>query len=839
MCEINLIDGDDTASCKGKKQTMRLTYKDTSNFQSSAKKMKPLAHVPSSPSNSSKFSSPADLSPISNYNRYQERPLKTNSQNLSFKGLFYKPVLDAATKSAKTFDSEEILGIVKKHLGSSAEELFNSVKNSDLKTAKEMFHQDGSKVSFSKKTIGRLIYDGAMYPIKTLPGDILNGIVGALRKVGPLKNWAEKQYNSPLLKNLRQKSKMESKVNALRGLFETVEANKGKSDKELSNVLFQRSVKMFDPKSGNYDTKHERSLNRIVSGSIPAFFLANDAYNLARMCDDKKDSASKEKKTRFKQELSRIGLNAYITLVTLGALQKYINNSKLGIVLNTGLTVLFTESFARLSNGKHITRLTPEQAKAINQKKNEEPNKGNSDYREVFFKSDDKANIKNKSMKPDFKGNGDKADNKATGDKAKAPILSFGTLMKASAVVIATGLGIKGLRKISTVDKAFKAVLEPFGKLYKKLTVNPEFTIESGKFDQIIKHLEESGFEELAAKYKSVGESSNRIKAFDKFKASLSKDEVTELNELEKSFKTSNEKSTIDDFVTHFQTLDKSNKPLVDKYNKIHNEILSQKVVHLGAKDKKQKPVIDFVIAPFKFLFNTVKLPYSLTDRALKMFNKSKPKPADSSKDAIKALATSIDKISAEAFSKKYTPEKFKSFVSDSILKAFNVDNMSSISNSDLSNLAKTSATAATIWFLMTDNYNMVMLKSNGEDKSGAELKFKERFVQEGSRLFYQTLLIDLFNSSFRKQYNSSLWGMSWITATNTTIGEILNRKSIGMPVKAHTRDELVAIETKKQNATGFVRGYYNFMARLTGKKTLQEQRSMKDAKKAEVKTKA
>ena len=29
-----------------------------------------------------------------------------------------------------------------------------------------------------------------------------------------------------------------------------------------------------------------------------------------------------------------------------------------------------------------------------------------------------------------------------------------------------------------------------------------------------------------------------------------------------------------------------------------------------------------------------------------------------------------------------------------------------------------------------------------------ANTKFKERFVQEGSRLFYQTLLIDLFNST-------------------------------------------------------------------------------------------
>ena len=153
---------------------------------------------------------------------------------------------------------------------------------------------------------------------------------------------------------------------------------------------------------------------------------------------------------------------------------------------------------------------------------------------------------------------------------------------------------------------------------------------------------------------------------------------------------------------------------------------------------------------------------------------------------------------------------------------AFNRDSMSNVSNAELSNLAKTAASVATIWFLMTDNYNMVMLKSNGNDKEGASTKFKERFVQEGSRLFYQTLLIDLFNSTFRNSYNASLLGMSWVTLADTTLGEILTRSSVGIPVKAHTRDELIDIETKQNNSTGFKKKYYNFMQRLTGKRSIK-----------------
>ena len=126
------------------------------------------------------------------------------------------------------------------------------------------------------------------------------------------------------------------------------------------------------------------------------------------------------------------------------------------------------------------------------------------------------------------------------------------------------------------------------------------------------------------------------------------------------------------------------------------------------------------------------------------------------------------------------------------------------------------------MWFLMTDNYNMVMLKSNGNDEEGAETKFKERFVQEVSRLFYQTLLIDLFNSTFRSQYNGSLAGMSWVTLTDTTLGEILTRKSVGMPVGTHSREELEAIENKQNKATGFLKGYYSFMRKLTGKRPIE-----------------
>lgn len=760
---------------------MNVTFKDTSNIQSKAQ-INHMVQVP--------LSQPS------------EPTLKTNSQNIMFKGLsdlLYKQV------NKTPYNKEEILGIAKKYLGPSTEELFESVKGSNL--AKKMFSVDANNgVTFHKKTILHLVYDGIVYPIKILPADILNGIVGVLRRVKPLQKWAEGVYHSKMFRNIRQRSKIDSKVNALNGMFETItkikqnneievakalkENNPEKEkllkeqlDKEFSDALFQHSIKMFDSKTGNYDTKHERSLNRIVSGAIPAFFLSNDAYNLSIMCNDNKKEAKREKQIRFKQEVSRVGVTAYLTLITMGAIQKHINNSKLGIMLMTGSTVLFTEMFSRLINGKHIVRLSPEKAKEINAKeKNKDEIKDkalNDDYKSVFFKSTENKNsfaLFNNGKSPEFKGFSQKTTQK------HEPLMSFGTIMKASVAIIGTGFAIKGLRTYKSIDNLFKSVEKPLNDLYKNLTVNPNYKISEDDFNKIVIKLEKNGFKELAKKYKEIAKN-----------------------------------ITIEMPLT-LEEIAKGKVP--------------ERYLDLGKKDKKIKPAIDFILAPFDFIFSAIKLPYSLVNKGVKMFAKKKPPEAkDMTKLNIEALSKSIENIGKEALKEKYDAERFKSFVNDNVLKAFNTENMSNVSNNELANLAKTSATAATIWFLMADNYNMVMLKSNGEDKTSAQLKSKERFVQEGSRLFYQTLLISLFNSTFRTQYNGSLWGMTWVTSICTYLSENLNRKSIGMPVKTHSRDELLAIEKKKENTTGFLKGYYNFMAKLTGKKSLSEMQKNKSNK--------
>ena len=722
-----------------------------------------------------------------------ERPLKTS--DLSFKGLSLYNAVD------KVYSKSDFLEFADKYIGPIGRKLLHDLTVARSDRTKDLIKIDGDNITLYKKSIPHLAWDGILYPFKILPGDILNGVVESLGKIPFLKDWSKKTLNHSLFKNIRQRSKIDSKVNSLIGMItyrdeklaqaireyesvngvkadeKIIENLKQKVTENLESMTFQTSVKPFDYKTGNYDTKHERALNRLVSGLPPAIFLANDAYNLSRMMDDDPKAAKKEQKTRFRQETSRILTSGYLTLITMGAFQKFINNSKMGIVLTTGITVLLTEMFSRLSNGKHITRLTPEQARLENQRMHApEAEIKPIDNKKSAQVSSTGAPIQDKSK------------------ETQKPLLSFDTLMKASAVVLALGYGIKGFKHLPAVknsaleyfknmnpeklaklgiktedlkpEKAVKlfednVIYKPFTDFYKKITTDA-YLINPEKFNKTVEVLRENGFKVQADAYEKLGKT-------------------------------------------------------------VLKQVDGKQVIDLGLKDRKIKPLVNFVIAPFKFMWNTVTLPYWMIDeKILSVFKKAKPKSAP--KD-IQALNKSFEKISKKVedlIAGKIDKNKFQDFIEVNLARAFNADSLSSVSNAELSNLAKTAASIATIWFLMTDNYNMVMLKSNGNDKEGAKTKFTERFVQEGSRLFYQTLLIDLFNSTFCKQYNAALWGMSWVTLADTTLGEILTRSSVGIPTKTHTRQELIDIETKQNNSTGFKKKYYNFMQRLTGKRSIK-----------------
>ena len=293
--------------------------------------------------------------------------------------------------------------------------------------------------------------------------------------------------------------------------------------------------------------------------------------------------------------------------------------------------------------------------------------------------------------------------------------------------------------------------------------------------------------------------------------------------------------------------------------------------------ETKLKPFVDIVIEPFKFIKSAINLPFkivtALTNLATSPVRK-KAAEAALGKAELNNFEKAVNKVVTEIFgeaspkSKKISQEIFVNameqfkkktepyrkakeildkavangtatpkmeeavkkaeddlykYINRAVQKSFDGVTQSSNKNTDLAMMTKLASSAVTSAFLVADNYNMVMIKSNGEDAAGAKEKANERIIQRLSALFYQTLFINWFNSTFRATYNSSLKGMTAVAIPNTLTTEIITRKSIGMPVGKKTYEELQEIDEKNESRKGFLGKYFKFMRLLTGKKPLKD----------------
>lgn len=888
----------------------------------------------------------AQLSDNKNFNK---TPLKRDANDISFKGAF-------SFYNIKKYNLEKNMAFLKKYIGHVPESLernFNKPGWVDIRD--HIKKLNGNQVEVATKNWPRLLLEGIVYPVAELPLHIANGAKKFITK----KSFAtsgEKTLEQMGKRNILQKKldilNNSDIVNSFSGYMETAEKYQYDTEKVASSSLFTKAMKMFDPKSGNYNGVHERALTRIVTGFIPAFFLANDAYNLSRLCDDDAKEAKAEHKTRFNQETKRVLSNAYLQLITLGALSKYINAKKWVFMLVTALTVVATESYSRLSNGKKLHFINKEEAIELNKKQAQKEDKTISETKVQKAKNNTTEN-QHKTQTPSFKGSkvfqnfgfaaylpittavpSDSEDpaKKLAALKPEKPLLTLSTITKWFVGVVAAGFALKYAKKNikingATLGKYFDVISNKYDKIYNKIT-RKNYTISQEKFNKIVEKLREYD-EVIGQKFNAVTreyqktvklgkEAKNIANALEKaglkeeaqmfrhlankglksefshikiqaaaeefFRTRDSKiieENVTNFLELLKThnfgeaaeniknilykngkFSTKNytkakkfieRRKELKQFATTFENRFKVNvdeenlkmfesamKKLTQIDSKVAEELTTTienaqyaETLTLGNRNIKGiREIADFITQPFKFAWGTITLPFKhIANPLFKAIKQEYPLPKwdkeiDVVYNGINKL-TYKPKLKANAIPKiELGKEEFHKYMDLQINKAFNNATMSSISNSDLSALAKNTSTAATAWFLMADNHNMVMLKSNGEDKDGALMKAKERAIQETSRTFYNVLFINLFNDTFRNTYNSSLLGAQSVNMASTLIGEYVNRKAIGMPVKQSSRNDILNKEYENLTSKGAKGKFFRFMSRLTGKKALSQRES-------------
>lgn len=903
---------------------------------------------------------------LSSKNDYKniQTPLERNSKNLSFKGVSSAFSLYSRTRP---YNYNKSIETVSKYLGGVAERLGNNVNN--YKEMNDFIIKEGNSFVLKEKQPLLLLCEALKFPFVDLPLIILNNSIAFMKK----HKIVSKDFKGPLAE-ARKTLNNDELLNSLNGYLKTVDKYTFDTNKDKSAGLFNNAMKMFDPKTGNYNGVHERALTRIVTGFTSAIFLSNDAFNLSRLIDDNKDSANKEKKTRFNQESKRVVLNSYIQLITLGALSKFINKSKAAFVGITIATVIFTEAFSRLTNGKKLHLISKDEAKKINandkthnknscapeheKKKTAEiptptiseanvaPNTNitnsqglNSSKAFKKFDTVTKISFGDSPINPQKKSSGTKTA-KDEKNKELKPLISLKGILKWVTGTIVIGFALKhaqGLKigKNLKIENCLKIISNKYDSLYKKITTQSH-SIAKDEFNRIVdklkkyepafaqkfeeithehqmartisksskdlaKDLKDAGLDKMSEYFQALADSklsdsfkdfvaydnaqlylknlnqsqiqtrlddfyqllkdnrqsgvADEIKKFmtdsenkfntEGFDSALSslKKRSKELlsNEstknagadferfaatFENKFMINENEYTVSAFNKALSALKKTESKAVDKYENLLESAINSPTYDLGSKNKKiVREIGDFVTEPFRFIWSLVKLPYTIANKLVKSL-KPQAEPPSWPKE-IQSISNGVKKLSKKM---KMTDEEFRKYMDKNINQAFNNVTMSGISNSDLSALAKYTTTAATSWFLIADNYNMVMLKTDGENKKDANLKAKERAVQETSRMFYNQLFINLFNNTFRNVYNSSLLGAEAVNIASTTIGEYVNRTAIGMPVKEMSRDEILQKEYENVSSPGAKGNFFRFMSRLTGKQVLSKRETKKEA---------
>ncbi len=682
----------------------------------------------------------------------------------------------------------------------------------------------------------------------------------------------------------------------------------------IKTNLYKISNKFFDKNTGNFNTAFERPLNRIVSGLIPVLFLANDAYNLSVLCGDTKEMSTHEAKQRQKQEISRVLITAYAQLIMFGAFTKKVNTSPAFVPIMGALIVLVSEIISRLSLGRPILFLSKEKAKEYNKK-----HKNTQNLTEMTSNGNEKNKVNNGEIKKrtektksvfgefmDFSEksfikntNSDttKANNKKEQKKA---LINMQTFKRAIGVLIGAGFVFSFLKNSSfTKDtKLVKGVTKVWNYLkdniYKKLAFK-DFEIHENEYEKIINTLKDAGVNEIVEgheliKNKYAKKSANGI--IKMYKDAFSESKIPEIiNSLKSEINTLGiNESNLPVINRAVKTAMKQNLSAIEEknYSKLTNKIVEainknqtdipvEKLRKLAEKvsetvknntnevpvqiETKIKPLVDFVIEPFKFVFGIMKKPFNIVkslitfpvnkiiengmskNNKLNGFEKTLDRvtkeifgeaPIKSGKINQNVFANAMEKFQSKtAKIQKINPKdtekiemaklKLKRYITDAVEKSFDEVSQSSNKNTDIAMLSKVASSLVTSAFLVADNYNMVMIKSNGENKEQAKEKANERIIQRLSALFYQSMFINLFNSTFKSLYNSSLLGMAMVVAPNTLTTEIITRKSIGMPVRRKTYEQLQEIDEKNENRKGLAGKYFKFMRLLTGKKPLKD----------------
>lgn len=220
--------------------------------------------------------------------------------------------------------------------------------------------EDNKLVIYDRKVAGKLL--SGVLDVAKLPIDILGAAIKGISKLPGIRN--TKASNA--LNNISFIQKRSNEKTAM-DLFYKI---KGIAELQDTPFKIRRTILSVPAGNavGNYNTKDERGLNRLMTGGVSSVFVGMDFYNLVMYEKNNKEEAAEAAKKRRKRELTRIGINAFMTYSVLGALSSYASRSKAFACAAIAGSALFAEVATRLIAGTPLVPLSPEGVKKYNAK---------------------------------------------------------------------------------------------------------------------------------------------------------------------------------------------------------------------------------------------------------------------------------------------------------------------------------------------------------------------------------------------------------------------------------------------------------------------------------------
>ncbi|MBP7211329.1 hypothetical protein KBA27_00685 [bacterium] len=751
--------------------------------------------------------SPFTESPLVDSFNNKKRPLKTNSENLAFKGLSFKNVSYAEKDIKEAINIYE--GIFGKSAGEKVREIESSLKTGKFDDVKFEKGQNGkdNQFTFKEKTTFKLFTESLVSPFTTIPLDITNYMFKVLDKHFNFGQTSigKNLENLNILKKRRENDLHTTTMESFKEIIENVRDKK-------ANLLFENGHTRLDSKMSNYSSDAERSLTRLVTGMTSAFFLANDSYNLSRVIKDDPITAEKDKKHRFNQEVARIGLTTYLTVITLGAMKKIVNKNAWATVAAVVGSAGISEVVGRLISGTPVLPVSEEKAKELAKKSNIEVKK----IKEQREQDLDKINA--------FAAfNGSKNIDNKNEESQKDNGLKLSTALKILAGMAVGGFAIRKGRETKAYKDFTKSISDRIDKVISENetanSIKSKFTnwttetheYKAEDIKNVMDKLNNAGFEKLAKTYEKL--------------LPEAKDGIVSFGKTDKKMYSRITNSIKFPFEFMWEKVILGPGKLVEK---VVNSLTkgTQKEVKKAVLEKLE--VADYTKNPKEFQ----------KDITAEIKNKFGNKVSDEDINRIVAEQVNVKAkriktllMNSIKLVNKTDEKDVKKVIGDKLFESMDTQGKSNYSNADIGASCKVWCSTITSLFLIADHYNLVMINSAGQDKKEAGIKAKERTLQRAFSIFYSKFTIQLGNTFFRDFYNASLPGSAAVNIATQTAMEVLTRKSIGMPVGESSKDEIYQTETKNQSAKGLKGGFFKAMAYVTGKKNISQQKQAKTEK--------